>query len=161
MIKRRTFLAWSTAAPLLLSQTFMAHGASATPQNTLVMIDNLHNATDHDRVAIVIDAFVRSGLPVTCIVDPEPLHLGLLKPDSALCRMLRTRLQQTPGLLQVIPLVRKLGGMTPYFQARAVHDTRHALQAALWSPVDRPKHAAAGQTIACDMLPTTVAPSGV
>ncbi len=161
MIKRRTFLAWSTAAPLLLSQTFMAHGASATPQNTLVMIDNLHNATDHDRVAIVIDAFVRSGLPVTCIVDPEPLHLGLLKPDSALCRMLRTRLQQTPGLLQVIPLVRKLGGMTPYFQARAVHDTQHALQAALWSPVDRPKHAAAGQTIACDMLPTTVAPSGV
>ena len=161
MIERRTFLRWGTAAPLLLAHPSLSRGAAATPQNTLVVIDDVNSTTDPDRAAIVLDAFARKGLPVSCLVDPAPLDAGPLEPGSTLSQALRARLQRTPGLLQIVPVVKNLAGMTPYFQARAVYDTRRALHAAVWGTTEDPPYAGESQTIACDMMPTTVAPSGV
>ncbi|KKL96398.1 hypothetical protein LCGC14_1844870, partial [marine sediment metagenome] len=161
MIERRTFLRWGTAAPLLLAHPSLGHGATATPQNTLVVIDDVNSTTDPDRAAIVLDAFARKGLPVSCLVDPAPLDAGPLESGSTLSRALRARLQRTPGLIQIVPVVESLAGMTPYFQARAVHDARRALHAAVWGTTQAPPYADESQTIACDMMPTTVAPSGV
>lgn len=161
MIERRTFLRWGTAAPLLLAHPSLGRGAPATPQNTLVIIDNVDTTTDPERIAIVLDAFARKGLPVSCLVDPAPLNARPLEPGTALSQGLRARRQRTPGLLQIVPVVKSLAGMTPYFQARAVHDTRRALHAAVWGTTEAPPYADESQTIACDMIPTTVAPSGV
>ena len=161
MIKRLTFLKWGSAAPLLLAHPSLGRSATATPQNTLVVIDDINSATDPERIAIVLDAFARKGLPVSCLVDPAPNYARNLEPGSALSQALRTRLQKTPGLLQIVPVVNDLAGMTSYFQARAVHDARLALHKAVWGTVDYSPYAAENQTIACDMMPTTMAPSGV
>lgn len=161
MIKRRTFLKWGTAAPLLLSHQMEARAANTTPQNTLVVIDGLDRSTQPDRMAIVLDAFARKGLPVTCLIDLDPIAQGTFPPDDALFKMLKERLEKTPGLIQVVPIVKRLGGMTPYFQARAAYDACQALQNALWSKAATRFHGTSGQTIACDMLDQTVAPSGV
>ncbi|UWR39419.1 DUF3131 domain-containing protein [Sulfitobacter sp. W074] len=161
MIERRTFLRWGTAAPLLLVHPSVGRGEAATPQNTLVVIDDMNSVTDPDRAAIVLDAFARKGLPVSCLVDPAPLYAGPLEPGSALSQTLRIRLQKTPGLLQIVPVVKDLAGMTPYFQARAVHNALHALRDAVWGSADHSLYIAESQTIACDMMPTTMAPSGV
>ncbi len=158
-MKRRTFLKWGGAAPLLLSGVSAAGSTAVKPQNTLVILDGLDSSTSPPRTAIVLDAFARSGLPVTCLLDPDQSQL---RPNSALSRALTERAERTPGLMQVVPWVKQLGGMTPYSQARAAYDARRALAAILWGN-DAPQslHIAASQTIACDMRPVAMAPSGL
>ena len=158
MIGRRTFLKWGTAAPLLLSHAPTANTAGIL-QNTLVVVDDIDITTDPQRTAIVLDAFARKGLPVTCLLDPKQ---GQLQPNSALSHVLREPAESTPGLLQIVPLVAQLGTMTPYFQARAAYEARRALLASIWRNEDRqPASIATSQTLACDMLPVSTAPAGV
>lgn len=152
MIARRSFLKWGTATPLILSQLIGGAAAGATAQNTLVVLDGFAPSIDHARMAIVLDAFARKGLPVTCVVDPE-LH-------EEASTVLKTRLEQFPGLIQVVPLVKELGSMTPYFQARAAYEAQRALKNALWKAEDAPS-VVSNQTIACDMRDRPLAPSGV
>ena len=152
MIARRNFLKWGTASPLILSQLIGGAAAGATAQNTLVVLDGLARSFDHVRTAIVLDAFARKGLPVTYVVDPE-LH------EEAFT-VLKTRLKRFPGLIQVVPLVKELGSMTPYFQARAAYEAQRALKNALWKDEDAPS-VVSNQTIACDMRDRPLAPSGV
>lgn len=158
-MKRRTFLKWGTAAPLLLSGATAAESTTVTPQNTLVVLDGLDSRTSPPRTAIVLDTFARNGLPITCLLDPSQSQLG---PNSALSRTLTQRAEKTPGLVQVVPWVKQLGSMTPYFQARAAYEARRALEAILWGN-DAPQslHMAVSQTIACDMQPIAMAPSGL
>lgn len=158
MIGRRTFLKWGSAAPLLLSHSPIASAAGIL-QNTLLVIDDLGITTDPQRTAIVLDAFARKGLPVTCLLDPKQ---GQLQPNSALSHVLREPAESTPGLLQIVPLVAQLGTMTPYFQARAAYEARRALLTSIWRNEDRqPANIATSQTLACDMLPVSTAPAGV
>jgi|TARA_R100001440_G_scaffold55294_2_gene75131 hypothetical protein len=152
VIARRSFLKWGTATPLILSQLIGDATAGATAQNTLVVLDGFVPGIDHVRTAIVLDAFARKGLPVTCVVDPE------LREEAS--TVLKTRLERFPGLIQVVPLVKELGNMTPYFQARAAYEAQHALKNALWKNKDAPSLASI-QTIACDMRDRPLAPSGV
>ncbi len=161
MIARRTFLQWGAAAPLILSHSSRGDAASATAQNTLVALDGLAPGTDHVRTAIVLDALARKGLPVTCLVDPELLQQDPPKLSKGVCDVLRSRLARSPGLTQAVPLVRDLGRMTPYFQARAAYEAQRVLENALWKDPDRTPSAGAGQTIACDMIDSPLAPSGL
>jgi hypothetical protein len=160
VIARRTFLKWGTAAPLILSQPLRGGAAGATAQNTLVVLDGLTPDTDHVRTAIVLDALARKGLPVTCLVDPEPLQHNPSDLSNGLPPVLKTRLERSPGLTQLVPLVKELGSMTPYFQARAAYEAQRALHNALWKDADAPP-VATNQTIACDMRASPLAPSGV
>ena len=161
MIGRRTFLKWGTAAPIALSQRATAHAANLTPQNTIVVIDGLVQTTSPELVAVVLDAFARKGLPVTCLIEPDLVRLNASTANSALFEMLRNRLERAPGLIQAVPVVRGLGGMTPYFQARAAHDAQQALQGPLWGIEGTRSSSLIGQTIACNMLEKPEAPSGV
>ncbi|MFG6665306.1 DUF3131 domain-containing protein [Sulfitobacter sp. 916] len=161
MIGRRTFLKWGTAAPVFLSQQIAAHAASATAQNTLIVIDGIDCSTAPDRLAIVLDTFVREGLPVTCLIDLGRVNQSAAEPDGAFSKMLRERLENNRGLIQAVPIVRRLGEMTPYFQARAAHEALQALQHALWGDAEGRLQVLSGQTIACDMREQAVAPSGV
>lgn len=95
MIARRTFLKWGTAAPLILARPLGGSAAGATAQNTLV----------------VLDAFARKGLPVTCLVDPEPFS----DPGTELLAVLGSRLKRAPGLIQVVPLVGETRKHDPVF----------------------------------------------
>lgn len=156
MIGRRTVLKWGTVAPVLLSSQTLARAASATPQNTIVVIDGFDRSADPARAALVLDAFAQKGLPVTCVIDLDVTAQGALIPHNALTKVLKERRIKTPGLIQVAPIVKNLSRMSPYFQARAVHDATQALQNALG--VD---NARTPQTIACDMHSNSVAPSGV
>ena len=161
MIGRRTFLKWGTAAPVFLSQQLEARAASATAQNTLVVIDGLDRSTAPDRLAIVLDAFMRKGLPVTCLIDFSSAEQGAMGAGLALSKMVKERLESNPGLIQAVPIVRRLGEMTPYFQARAAHEARQALHHALGGDAGERFQDISGQTIACDMQGRAVAPSGV
>ncbi|MDF3351839.1 DUF3131 domain-containing protein [Sulfitobacter sp. KE34] len=152
MIARRSFLKWGTTTPLILSQLIGGAAAGVTAQNTLVVLDGFAPSIDHVRTAIVLDAFARKGLPVTCVVDPEL--------NEEVSTVLKTRLKQFPGLVQVAPLVKELGSMTPYFQARAAYEAQRALKNALWKDEDAPS-VVSNQTIACDMRDRPLAPSGV
>ncbi|UOA33906.1 hypothetical protein DSM110093_03741 (plasmid) [Sulfitobacter sp. DSM 110093] len=156
MIGRRTFLKWGTTAPVFFSQQTLARAASAIPQNTIVVIDGFDRSADPERAALVLDAFARAGLPVTCVVDLGPTSQEALAPQSAVSTMLKERLIKTPGLIEVVPLVKDLSRMSPYFQARAVHDAIQALHNGFGGSTD-----GAPQTIACDMRDRSVAPSGV
>ncbi|MEP2983734.1 MAG: hypothetical protein ABJP08_10760 [Roseibium sp.] len=111
MIARRTFLKWGTAAPLILARPLGGSAAGATAQNTLVVLDGLDPSTDHARTAIVLDAFARKGLPVTCLVDPEPFS----DPGTELLAVLGSRLKRAPGLIQVVPLVGETRKHDPVF----------------------------------------------
>ena len=158
-MRRRTFLKWGTAAPLLLSGASATGSTVVTPQNTLVVLDGLDNNTSPPRTAIVLDAFAREGLPITCLLDPDQSQL---RSNSTLSRILAERVERTPGLMQVVPWVKKLGSMTPYFQARAAYEARRALVAILWENTEpQSLYIAASQTIACDMRPMALPPSGL
>ncbi|MEO9629322.1 MAG: DUF3131 domain-containing protein [Sulfitobacter sp.] len=124
-----------------------------------MVIDDLDITTDSQRTAIVLDAFARKGLPVTCLIDPKQCQL---QPNSALSYVLREPAESTPGLLQIVPLVGQLGAMTPYFQARAAYEAHRVLLTSLWRDAEQqPANIATNQTLACDMLPVSTAPAGV
>ena len=108
MIGRRTLLKWGTVAPVLLSSQTLARAASATPQNTIVVIDGFDRSADPVRAALVLDAFAQIGLPVTCVIDLDVTAQGALIPQSALTKVLKERRIKTPGLIQVAPIVKNL-----------------------------------------------------
>lgn len=162
MIARRTFLKWGTAAPLFLSLPIRGGAADTKALNTLVVMDGLDPDTDHVRTAIVLDALARKGLPVSCVVDPDLLKENSPNsPASALSNVLCARLERAPGLIQVVPLVRSLGSMTPFFQARAAYEAQRTLQNALGDASAGAYFEMASQTIACDLIDNPLAPSGV
>lgn len=162
MISRRTFLKWGTAVPITLALPTTGGASGTTAQNTIVVLDDLTPETDIARTAIVLDALTRKGLPVTCVVDPT--LFGQSAPGSTsntLISMLRTRLERSPGLIEVVPLAPNLGRMTPYFQARAAYEAGRSLQELLGNNSARKAFGMASQTVACDLLESPIAPSGV
>tara|TARA_R110002049_G_scaffold295512_1_gene482917 strand:+ start:5071 stop:7617 length:2547 start_codon:yes stop_codon:yes gene_type:complete len=161
MIDRRQFLQWGLAAPMLLPFPVVGRAASKIPQNTIVVIDGIHSDTDPDKIAVVLDVLAEQGLPVTCLIDAAPQNLAKLRPNNVLSKLLKKKLLNQPGLVQLAPIVRNLAALTPYFQARAVYDAQSALQQALWDSSEMRSDFFISSTIACDMLDSIVAPSGV
>ena len=161
MIGRRTFLKWGTATPIFLSRQAIASSDTRPPENTIVVVDGFDRTTEADQVSIVLEAFARKGLPVTCLLELNPTSQNSGSPSRALFELVRDRLEAAPGLVQAAPVVPQLGAMTPYFQARAAHDAQKALQNALWGDDNIPPHVVSSHTIACDMLEEPIAPSGV
>lgn len=162
MIARRTFLKWGTSTPIALAFQTKVGATSTAVQNTIVVMDDLNPNTEFARTAIVLDALMRKGLPVTCVVDPTLLKQSALETaNNTLVAALRKRLERAPGLIEVVPLVPNLGQMTPYFQARAAHEAGRSLQNALGGGFAEEGIGAASQTIACDLIESPIAPSGV
>ena len=162
MIPRRTFLKWGTAAPIALAFPAKGEAFGTTVQNTLVVLDDLIPDTNIARTCIVLDTLSRKGLPVTCVVDPALFRQSAQEPpNETLATALRTRLEQSSGLIEVVPHIPNLGRMTPYFQARAAYEAKRSLQKVLGGGFAEKASAAAGQTIACDLIENPLAPSGV
>jgi hypothetical protein len=159
MIGRRTFLQWSTAAPLLLNPTMGSGTEGAVSRNTLVVIDGIHPGTNADQLSVILIAFARKGLPVTCVIEADAG--ARLQPDSALCTMLRHHWQRLPGLIEIASLVSDLGTLTPYFQARATYEARSTLYDGLLGDIKTRPEVVPSRTIACDVVDMPLAPSGV
>ena len=161
MICRRTFLKWGAAAPMVLAASSGVFAAASVPQNTVVVIDGIGKDTDAARLSAVLDTILGAGLPLTCLVDVTADKSRKLDPESAVAGVLRGTLQKLPGLFEIVPVVRDLAALTPYFQARATHQARIDLVAGIWGGSPSETSAIQLRTIACDMGPDPTAPSGI
>ncbi len=158
MMDRRTFLKWGLAAPIILSP--LQGGANTqAPQNTIVVLDDVGPDTDAEGLAIVLNAFAKQGLPVSCLVEAnEQRRLTAEHPVSQLLRAQRKKL---PGLFEVLPVVPDLGLLTPYFQARAVYQAQIDLFTSVWGDDIADMGTFNPQSIGCDFVERPLAPSGV
>ncbi|MFT6676732.1 MAG: hypothetical protein ACJAVM_002937 [Sulfitobacter sp.] len=160
MMHRRTFLKWSSALPLaLMAQGGMATALS-TSRNMIVVLDGITAQTDAPRLSALLNAFVKQGLPVSCIVETHHPVAGNLRPDTAVSRVLRRLHGQVQGLIDLLPVLPDLAAQTAHFQARSAYDGQQHLFDAIWGNT-------AGQTIgfrpravACDMRADIQPPNG-
>ena len=124
MISRRTFLKWGSAAPILMTASGAAIGATSVTQNTVLVMDGVGPDTDAERLAIVLNTFAKAGVPLTCLIEVPKNKTDRLHSQGLVASALRTHLQTLPGLFEVVPVAKDLATLNPYFQARAAHQAR-------------------------------------
>ncbi|MGC1497463.1 MAG: DUF3131 domain-containing protein [Sulfitobacter sp.] len=155
---RRTFMKWGVAAPLMLGP-LQGLANTRVPQNTIVVLDGVGPDTDAERLAIVLNAFAKQGLPASCLIEGQPQRR--LTPDHPVSQLLREHRKKLPGLFEVLPVVPDLGLLTPYFQARAVYQAQIDLFTSIWGDDSTDMGVFNPQSIACDIVERPLAPSGV
>ncbi|MGB7241075.1 MAG: DUF3131 domain-containing protein, partial [Sulfitobacter sp.] len=161
MIARRTALGWLAASPLTFSTATLCAQTRRGPANVIVVLTDVGPHTDPDALRVVLDAFSKHRLPVSCCVETKSSDGTYIVPGSAIGGVLHHHAMQAPGLFELVPVVRNLGRLSAYFQARAICDARGDLIYCL-TPKDSPSISLPQpRTIACDIFDTPVAPSGV
>ncbi|TNF18972.1 MAG: DUF3131 domain-containing protein [Rhodobacteraceae bacterium] len=120
-MQRRQFL--SLGAGLALSTGFAGRTAWAQPRyrQGFIILKGLDRTTSLDQLRALVAPLLAAGVPVSCLVEaPEAAAEG---PGADLLAYLGAAADRHRGVLELVPEIPRLALLSPYFRARAVHDT--------------------------------------